>query len=163
MSEVHFYRPKMRLAKLLREPGGKTIAEAVNDARAGLDTLGAECLREVDDCLCRIETTFEALPPSFDADALRNLYRVVNSLVGLPGVAGLAEMERATYSLADLLDRMVTAGAFEREAARVHVQALRLLRSPDALGAKAVSEVLQGLGKVREKYKAAETEAAGNG
>ena len=160
MSEVHYYRPKMKLAKLLREPGGKTVAEAVKDASAGLEALSAECLDEVDAFIVRIEAAFAALPADFDAEALRGLYLAVNGLIGLPGIVGLSELETAAYSLADLTDRMIAAGRFEREPVRVHVQALRLLRRPDLLSVAALGEVLAGLAQVRDKFRAIEAQAA---
>lgn len=160
MSEVHYYRPKMKLAKLLREPGGKTVGEAVKDANAGLESISADCLNEVDAGLGRIDAAFAAIPTGFDIEALHGLYTAVNGLIGLPGIVGLSEMETAAYSLADLIDRMMAAGRFEREAVRVHVQALRLLRRPDVLGLTAVGEVLAGLAQVRDKYRNIEAAAA---
>jgi hypothetical protein len=159
MSEVHYYRPKMKLAKMLREPGGKTVAEAVKDANAGLESLSVQCLDEVDAFIGRIEATFAALPADFDAEALHGLYLAANGLIGLPGIVGLSELETAAYSLADLTDRMIAAGRFEREAVRVHVQALRLLRRPDALGVAGLGEVLAGLAQVRDKFRTIEDQA----
>jgi len=147
------HRPKYRLAELLGEPGGKTVAEAVKAAENGLMALSGNCLDFVDLALKRIDDAYAALPAVREEGAMTQLYRVADELIGVAATAGLTTMDRAAYSLCDLIDRMSGVGAWDREPIRVHVDALHFFRRFELAGDQAeIREVLQGLRRVCEKF-----------
>jgi hypothetical protein len=73
-------------------------------------------------------------------------------MIGIAATAGLRDFDRAIYSLCDLIDGMLTRGICDREAVRVHVKSLHLLRSLEGPQAsQAILAILAGLQRVREK------------
>lgn len=152
MTSATFTFPVYRLAKILRRPGGKTIAAALGEAEEGLAGLQVPCLEAIDKALASMSVGLETLNKDKRADASLALYKEVNAVIGLATAAGYPEMDRAAYSLCDLLDRMQESNCLDIEAIRVHVQALHLLRQPEALGGEAsVRRILLGLKQVRDK------------
>jgi chemotaxis protein histidine kinase CheA len=153
MSSATFTLPNYRLSKILRQPGGKTVAAAVKDAEEGVAALAEACLESIDEGLLEVDRYRKAFIESQNkAPAATALYDATNGIIGLAGAAGLDEMDHAAFSLCDLLDRMTRAGRWDADAVVVHVQALHLLRHPDVLGgAASVQMIVDGLKKVRDK------------
>ncbi len=150
---IKYYFPKYALAKQLRQPGGKAVAEALIDANAALAALRPACLEHIDRTLRRMEKAFESLDGDESGRALGLIYEAANDLVGPAATARLVAMDRAAYSLCDLADRMATSGAVDTQALRVHLNALQVFRSLEATGeAFDPVPVLLGLRKVRDKY-----------
>lgn len=162
MSKAIFTVPNYRLSKLLRQSGGKSVAAAVKDASDGVASLAQDCLKSIDELLVEIDRGLKAFAGAPDKAAAANaLYKLTNQLIGLAGAARLDEMDRAAYSLCDLLDRMSRARRWDVDAVAVHVQALHLLRNPNALGSvQSLAAVLVGLKKVRDKVLAGADEVA---
>ncbi len=153
MSAVQFHFPPNKLAAKLRAAGGKPIAEALKEAQAGLDSIAPACLIAIDEVMIEIASAHSALPAVFSADALRRLYAATNRLIGLGSVAALPDIDRAAYSLCDLLDRMIEAGRQEQASILVHIQAITLLRRPELLGGAAgVNAILKGLKQVCDRF-----------
>ncbi len=152
MSPVIFTFPTNKLGKLLRRPGGKSVAEALHDAAEGVATLVPPCLVAVDEALASIERIFAEINPDQEAATFRRLYDETNTIIGLAATAGLPEFDRAAYSLCDVLDYMLRTRRMDRAVVLVHIRTLHLLRHPEALGSNAaLREVLAGLEKVRDK------------
>jgi len=153
MSSVTFSFPQHRLGKIIRQPGGKSVADAVRDAAAGIETLRPPCLETIDEILTLVDQRMNEFLATADKIVPgRRLYAAVNSIIGLAGAVGLDEVDRAAFSLCDLLDQMARMGRWDVAAVAVHVQALHLLRSPAALGSDAsVRAILTGLKQVRDK------------
>lgn len=146
-------KPVHRLTKLLRGPGGKTVAEAVSDAESGLRSIAGDCLTAVDRDLAKLAEKAAMLSDPPDRETLGHVYEIALRLVGPASVAGLQKMDRAAYSLCDLVDRMITSGKTALEPVQVHLQALVLLRQRNgALPTDATDSIVAGLMKVREKY-----------
>ncbi len=163
MTTATFTFPTYRLAKILRQPGGKSVAAALKDAEEGVAGLVEPCLAAIDVAMKAIDGHLASMTAGSTAAAADRLYKEANGIIGLASAAGLPEMDRAAYSLCDLLDRMQAAGRWDRSAIVVHVQALYLLRQPSALGSDgSVRLVLLGLKKVREKLFLAEDVKASN-
>ena len=150
MSRVRFVKPQYKLSQQIDEPGGRTVQVAIQSAEEGVGTLKAACVAAVDKQLGELDQAFAVLPDTFDDAAMGKLYHCSTSLIGICSAADLKEMDKAAYSLCDLLDRMTASRRMERGAIAVHVQALHLLRRPPA--SLQLKEVLQGLARVRQKY-----------
>lgn len=151
MSTVRFVFPKVRLAEILKTPGGLSVADALARAQAGLETLKPTCLAEQMALLEYAEAAFDHLGPAFDDAALADLYAVAVRGIGTGAVCGAPAVDEALNSLCDLIDHLRTSGQYDRDAVGVHVRAWRLLLNPD-LPPEGAQPVLQGLRKVSARY-----------
>ena len=153
MSVVKIHTPKPRLAQLLRQPGGTAVADAVQQAGAGLATLRTDCLSELKATLEQAEACAARATGAYDEAVATELYGIIAAQIGVPSVCGLASVDTALTSLADLLDYLKNKQAWDVNAVAVHLRAFRLLLAAegrlDAAGAEAI---LQGLRKVSERY-----------
>ncbi len=153
MSSVKIHTPPVRLAKLLRTPGGLPVAEAVQRAGAGLESLKKDCLGELKTVLEAAEACAARASDAFDADLLAELYGVVSKPIGVPSVCGLASMDTALISLSDLLDYLKGQQRWDANAVAVHLRALRLLlHTEGAADAAGTQAILAGLRKVSQRY-----------
>jgi hypothetical protein len=164
MTSATFNFPKNRLNKLLKQSGGKSVAEAVRDASAAVEQLKPPCLETIDESLAVVDQRMKTFVAATDkAGPARQIYEAVNGVIGLAGAVGLAELDQAAYSLCDLLDQMARIGRWDVAAVAVHVQSIHLLRSPATLGSQAsVRAILMGLKQVREKVLAPDTGEGAN-
>lgn len=149
---TRFVFPKNRLAKLLREPGGVPVAEAIRRAADNLKTLGPECRAEVAAVLDQIEASFARFPAERDEAALSDLYAITGRSIGTASVADLQGFDVALLSLCNLLDHLRTHGRWDRDAIGVHVQALRLLLNVEGPAEGLAEPILSGLSKVTRRY-----------
>ncbi|MGA0605841.1 hypothetical protein ACO2Q0_07550 [Phenylobacterium sp. VNQ135] len=153
MSAVRFVFPKLRLAEILKTPGGLTVADALERAQANLDTLKPSCVAELVALLELADAAFERLGPVFDDAALTDLYAIAVRGIGAGAVCGTPAIDQALTSLCDLIDHLRTTGHYDRAAVGVHLRAWRLLMNPDLPDA-GVQRVLDGLRKVAARYAA---------
>ena len=154
MSEsVRFVFPKPRLAKLLQQPGGVPVAEALERAQNNLADIRPTCLAELQALLELTEARFEAMGPDFDEAAMSELYAIAVRGIGGGEVCGTPGVDQALTSFCDLLDRLRTSGRYDRAAIGVHVQAWRLLLAPDQ-PLETSKVVVDGLLKVSARYAA---------
>lgn len=139
-----------RLAALVRKPGGKPIAQAIADAEINLEEIRDACIEALDLILEQMSDVAPKLRTGEDHEALQELYRLSNEVVGIAGVFNLGDVGRAAYSLCDLLDRFDTKGEISAPALLVHMDSLRLLRLglPDG----EVDRILDGLQAVTAKH-----------
>jgi len=152
VTPASFSFPTYRLSKLLRQPGGKTVAKAVRDAEENIAALAGRCLEDIDKVLVSVEALIAEIDPRGDAARFKRIYEAINGLIGLGSAAGLKDFDHAAYSLCDVLDRMLRSGRLDTAVVIVHVRAMHLLRRPEALAsASAARDVLSGLKLVRDK------------
>lgn len=151
MSSVRFVFPKVRLAEILKTPGGLTVADALERAQANLDTLKPSCLAELAALLEFGEAALDRLDETFDEGGLADLYAIAVRGIGAGAVCGLPAIDEALTSLCDLIDHLQTTGQYDRAALGVHVQSWRLLMNPD-LPLDAARPMLDGLRKVSARY-----------
>ena len=117
-----------RLAKLIRLPGGKTVAQALTDAETNLDSIREDCLTAVDENIQRLLDSAVAVKADPNPDALAQCYSIAHEVFALAGVFGMAELGKAAYSLCELIDRSRDVGKWSNPAFEAHMNALRLLR-----------------------------------
>lgn len=153
MSAVKFHVPQVRLAKLLRTPGGTPVAEAIARAGQGLESLKTECLAELKTVLEQAEACAAKADGKFDPAVVDELYAIVATPIGVPSVCGLQSVDTALISLSDLLDYLKGQQRWDANAVAVHLRAFRLLLhtegAKDVAGAQAI---LAGLRKVSQRY-----------
>lgn len=154
MSEsVRFVFPKPRLAKLLQQPGGVPVAEALERAQANLETIKPTCLAELQALLELTEARFEAMGDEFDEAGVTEIYAIAVRGIGGGEVCGTPGVDGALTSLCDLLDHLRNSKRYDRTAIGVHVQAWRVLLTPDQ-PLEASRIMVEGLRKVSSRFAA---------
>ena len=147
MSTARFSIPKIRLAALLRKPGGRTVADAIQKAEANLESIKQDCRNELLSLVDQADEKFAVLGEGFDEAGLTDLYAVAARGIGNGAFAGAPGVDQALSSLCDLLDHLRTGERLDREAIGVHLRAWRLLLIENLPPAGA-DEILSGLQKV---------------
>ena len=154
MSSVRFVFPKLKLAEQLRVPGGKPVAEAVEEAEANLATLQPECLDELQVLPEAAAACFARFPATFAPEPLKDLYAIAVRGVGIGAISGAPAADSTLISLCDLLYHLGATGRWDQEAVAVHVHTLQLLVSQagKAMTPEAETAILSGLKKVSQRY-----------
>ena len=140
------FQPVVRLAKLMSEPGGVTMAQALERADKALEATRGDCLAEIDH---KIEQVVALAAAGLDAKNLAAIRQRAGEIFGEAGAYGLTELSAAAQSLT----RLLTAGKGSPAAIAVHVDAVRALRRPELAGdVQARTEVLHQLRKVVDRF-----------
>ncbi|MBY0565078.1 MAG: hypothetical protein K2P58_12950 [Hyphomonadaceae bacterium] len=143
-----------RLAKLMAEPGGLRVADALRRADERLVTVRKACITVVDSQIA----TLDAFVHARDGETAPSAYHAAREVFALAGTHGLTELSAAALSLCDVLakDRSAADPRFW-ERVRVHVDAMRKLRHPAIESdAAARATILEGLRKVAAQARDAE-------
>lgn len=146
------------LSEISRTPGGLDVREAVARANANLETIRGDCVANMDAALATLENCYRRGAYKSAPSRMR-MYRTCYKLIGIADVAGYPAVDRAAYSLCDLLDRIEEAGPWEKEAVTVHMRALRLLRQSP--GEVAHGAILEGLAGIIAKSQARPAQVSG--
>jgi len=150
---VQIHVPEVRLAKLIRTPGGKPVAEAMRDAHKGLDSLQADCLGELSVVLEKSEAIVAKTAGAFDAARTAELYKLISSTIGVPTACNLKPIDTMLVSLADLLDHLSGGKTWDVNAVAVHLRAFRLLLHTEAArDGTGTQAILEGLRRVSQRY-----------
>jgi hypothetical protein len=137
------------LTKLVLGHGGLTKAAAVTAADANLETIHDECVAEVDRDFDLLRRSAAAPDIKSAVGTQREIYAHANSIAGIAGCCGLGEMGEAAFSLCELVDRQIAAGAWNDDAVSVHINAMSLLRGLDvSLTTENSRSMLDGLRSV---------------
>jgi len=151
VTTVTYTFPEYRLAKLLKQPGGKSVADAVKDAETGVASLADRCRDARETALKALDAAWaqadRAAPRLCDLDAL---YDRANALIGLGAPSGLPLMDEVAYSLCDVADAMRRHEAPSAEPISVHVHALHLIHHMEGQPA-AFAAMAEGLRQVRDR------------
>lgn len=153
MSSVRFVFPKVRLAEILKTPGGSTVADALERAQLNLELIKPTCLAEMVALIELAEAAYDRLGDDFDDEALAEIYAIAVRGIGGGAVCGAPAIDNALTSLCDLVDSLRNTKRYDREAIGVHIRSWRLLMSVELPEAGAAS-VLDGLLKVSARYAA---------
>ena len=149
MSSAKFVFPKLSIEKLIREPGGLAIADALAQANANLETIKPQCREELLALLGEAEAAYEA----GGGGVLAELYSIAVRGIGAGTVCGAPDVDGALSSLCDLIDHLQVADTMDREAVGVHVRSWRLLMDPQ-LPRPGATVILDGLRKVSARFAA---------
>ncbi len=133
-----------RLAKMIREPGGVKLNEAVRQADENLESVRDSCLEALDGYLAEIERLHSEGGASPSEEAKEQIYQLANDIHGVAGVFGLDDLGHAAFSLCELVDRLRAARRWTAASVEVHLAALRLLRHPGGEH----GDMLEGLRRV---------------
>ncbi len=145
-------RPDVRLAKLIRLPGGKTIESIEADVDRRMDSLKGACIIAVQDKVQEIVRQAGVMPRPPSREDIGRIYGLSNELIGLAGVADLEDAGRAAMSFCRLLDGCRNGKAWTAAPFDVHLGALQLLAQPDGeLDETARDHMIQGLNAVARR------------
>ena len=139
MSKARFFFPDVRLKRLLREPGRITIGEALARADGAIDGMRDACLQSIDQKIAEIG----ALDQDDVSDTNGRCYTLSNEIYAEAGMIKLTELSDVAHNLCDLLSAGGKQGASTR-AIRVHVDAMRALRSPAASASSELRRAVLG-------------------
>ncbi|MGZ5983546.1 MAG: chemotaxis protein CheE, partial [Caulobacteraceae bacterium] len=114
-------RPENRLAKVVFLPGGKTIAQALEEAQANLDDIRAESLDLLRAKLEEIQAIGRKAKTAPVAADLATLYALSGEVLDIAGLFGLPELGQAAFSLCELLDRLKSRKVWNWPAVQVHL------------------------------------------
>jgi hypothetical protein len=117
-----------RLADKIHQPGGMTEEEAVEAATANLESVRERTEHQLDVTLQQIRAIGHGLQSPPDPAAVRELYSLSNSVVGIAGVYGMSGMSAVAYSLCDLVDRLRTVKTWNAASVRIHIDSLLLMQ-----------------------------------
>ena len=120
-----------KLAKLVRQPGGKTIGAIEADVEALLTPLKTACLVDARERVRRMVGMAKTLPNPPAPGDLFPFYEPCNEIIALAGVSNLAHAGYAALSLCRLLDGWTQGEPWMSASFGVHIDALVLLCQPD--------------------------------
>ncbi len=158
MSAIQYFMPVNTLKHALDAGKPKLASQAIAQAQSNLNALAGDCLIYIDDLLAQLEAMTSPVSDKWTEGAMKETYTLAVRFIGPASLAGLADLEHAARGLCELSDALIESARNDRGPVRVHVEAMRLLRHPDAIPAKA--ELLAGLEQVRLRF-AARPGAAG--
>jgi hypothetical protein len=144
-------RPENRLAKVVWLPGGKTIAQALDDANANLEEIRAESLNLLRAKLEEIQALGRKNAKEPKAADLEALYALSGEVLDIAGLFGLPELGQAAFSLCELLDRLKSRKAWNWPAVEVHLHGLLILADPDKTPPDGRQSVVEGLRQVCQR------------
>lgn len=149
MTQPRVFQVENRLAKLARQPGGKTIAEALKAAEVRIESLRERCEASLLEKAEALHKAAQGDRVGAATETLDALYDLSNAIFGIAGTYGYTALADAACSLCDLVYGFRGGDAINWGAVDVHVDGIRLL----ATGQNAGSEsVLEGLKKVRARF-----------
>jgi hypothetical protein len=158
MSSARTFAVDNHLAKIAREPGGRTIENALKAAETRIEAardVSVAALAEKAEQLARHAAAGRR---GEDPDAFARIYDVSNAIYGLAAAFGLKGLAEAAFSLCDLADSFRGGETANWAAIDVHVDGIRLLASMgEKAGAAGMDSILEGLRRVRARVLPDET------
>jgi hypothetical protein len=152
MSRVRIFAVENQLAKIAREPGGRTVETAVKAAETRIEAAretSVAALAQKGEALagCAAAARGRSDPEAFGA-----IYDVSNAIYGLAAAFGLKALAEAAFSLCDLADSYRGGEPANWPAIDVHVDGVRLLAMlGDKAGEAGAESILEGLRRVRAR------------
>jgi len=152
MSEAHKIKVKNHLADMMRQPGGRSVIEALRGAEARLDRNKGQFLEALDRSISRMEVAGPQLNEAPNGAAATEIYQAANDMIAMAGVVGYPALDEVAHGLCDLIDVLRIEGNWNDQAIRVHVDAVQLLRGLRPEDEIAREKVLEGLRKVWTRF-----------
>ena len=149
MSEVRIYKAENRLGRIMKKPGGRSIAEALDAAKARIEKLRGEATARMAESADQLRALAKQ-GRAGDCAALEALYAGSNDIFAIAGYFDLKPLSEASFSLCDLLIAADLGAEVDWAAVDVHVEAIWLLtHAEDKVD---TSRLIMGLRAVRARY-----------
>lgn len=149
MSTAKIFAVENRLAKIARQPGGRTFNEAVKSAELKVDSVRAQSLAALKVKAAELSGAADAAKSNPSQAQFDDLYRMANAIYGLAGTFGLKGLSEASASLCDLIEGGRNGETLAFAAIIVHADGIRLLANT---GEAAAGPVLEGLRQVHARF-----------
>jgi hypothetical protein len=144
-------RPENPLGKVIWIPGGKSVAQALDDAQSSLDEIRGQELDVLRIKLEEIQILGKKNQTTPNAADISTLYALSSEVIDIGGLFGLPELGQAAFSLCELLDRLRSRKTWNWPAVQVHLHGLLVLADPDKTPPEARIAVVDGLRQVCER------------
>jgi hypothetical protein len=128
----------------MARPGGRTMAEAVKAADAGLESHREAGMRSLLDTLDQLETACAAQEEGSEA----RIYELASHFADMAGFFDTGPLYAAAFSLCETSDRMIAARNWQWPSVHVHIRALRLILAADCRPTEASAVLLEGLASI---------------
>ena len=155
MSDVRVFTVENRLAKVIRLPGGRTVAEALRGADTRVASIRDRCLTSLAAKGLQLQQLSDQARSDRGPASLTALYATANDIYSIAGAFGMKEAAEAAYSLCDLVDDSPEREAINWPAVQVHVDGVRFLCSTaGAADTPARAAIITGLREVAARFSA---------
>jgi hypothetical protein len=152
MTTVRVFKVENRLTKLVGEPGGRTLIDALKAAEQRIEAARERSLESLGPKIDRLYALAKSGQGGSAADAA-TIYALANEIFALAGLFGQSMLAEAALSLCDLIAGGEDDAPLSWPAVDVHIDALRLLRAAD--GDPALAGVIDELRKVSARRRIA--------
>lgn len=132
------------LAQKMARPGGRTMAEAVQAAEAGLDSHREQGMASLAATLARLEAVCAARDKGAEAE----VYELASAFTDMAGFFDTGPLYVAAISLCETSDRMSAGGCWQWPSVDVHVRSLRLILAADCRPTETSRVLLEGLASI---------------
>jgi len=140
------------LGRLAREPGGRTIDQALRQAEQRIEAVRDVSIASLAEKADQLAALAAATRADNAPGGFGDLYDLSNSIFGVAASFGLKPLAEAALSLCDLADNYRNGEPANWPAVDVHVDGIRLLAMLGQRAGAAVAEpILEGLRKVRAR------------
>jgi hypothetical protein len=153
MTLPRIFKVENRLAKVARQPGGKTVDEAVRGAEQRIESVREQCVSALATKADQLAVLSAGDRGARAQETMEGLYNISNAIFGVACVYELDALAEAACSLCDLLHGFRNGEPVNWSAVDVHVDGIRLLATGRSEGA---ISVLAGLRQVRARFVPAE-------
>jgi hypothetical protein len=136
------------LRRGLNAANGISMKDACRLADVHIECMHDDTVALLGETLESIERKLATLDGAPNQQARADLHSLSCAIAGMAAMFGRPSMGDAAYSLCQLIDE--SEPGWDAPAVTVHVQAMRLLFSPDLFAKRAQLNLVDGLGKVRE-------------
>jgi len=152
MSSARIFAVENQLARVVSQPGGKTVDQHVKAAETRIEGVRGVSLASLVEKADALSALAAAGRKDADAKAFDGIYEVSNAIFGIAGTFGLKALAEAAFSLCDLADGFRGGEAANWPAIDVHVDGIRLLAMlGDKAEAAGADSILDGLRRVRAR------------
>lgn len=144
MTIVRNLRGRNTLSGKMSRPGGRTVAEAIKAAEAGLDSHREEGMRSLTVILSQLETVCAAREKGGEA----RVYELASAFADMAGFFDTGPLYAAAFSLCETSDRMTAGACWQWPSVQVHVRAMRLILAAGCESTEASRLLLTALASV---------------
>ena len=150
-SQVRMFLVPNKLREKLLKSGGARAIELLARADANLEFLRPRCLNQISDLIAEIANRYGAAKRKGDED-FDGLYSLSAKIIDISTPVADLEIDRAAFSLCELVDRCDGVGQWDWPSVDVHIDALMLLRlDAGTMPAEARQQIFNGLQKLNKR------------
>ena len=148
MTEAHNIKVKNRLGELMRQPGGRSVIDAIRTAESRVEKNRDTFVVALDRAIGRLEAAGAGLTEQQDPQRTAEIYAAANDMIAMAGLVGFQALDEVAHGLCDLIDVLRAEGAWSAGAIKVHVDSVLLLRGLRPQDELAREKILDGLRQV---------------